>query len=307
MESRRDKHTFPNVMSIFFSGYEIGDKLVLNIQLYLPNSKIRDSFMHTARTTRLLVSGIIMILVFSVSSCVDSRKVVYFKDVGDSTLIASKDGLEPIIQKKDILSIAVTSLSNEATVIFNMPNLPSSGSANSTSQTAGYLVSQDGTIRFPILGDIMAEGLTQKQLQNNISKMLNDKKLLFDPIVTVRFLNFRVTVLGEVAHPGVVYVPSEQISILEAIGDAGDLTIFGMRDNVILVRQEGGEKLVKRLDLNSSRILKSPYFYLRSNDVIYVEPGKARKASSSLFQQNLPVILSGLSLLVILMTYVFKL
>jgi polysaccharide export outer membrane protein len=307
MESRRDKHTFPNVMSIFFSGYEIGDKLVLNIQLYLPNSKIRDSFMHTARTTRLLVSGIIMILVFSVSSCVDSRKVVYFKDVGDSTLIASKDGLEPIIQKKDILSIAVTSLSNEATVIFNMPNLPSSGSANSTSQTAGYLVSQDGTIRFPILGDIMAEGLTQKQLQNNISKMLNDKKLLFDPIVTVRFLNFRVTVLGEVARPGVIYVPSEQISILEAIGNAGDLTIYGLRDNVVLIRQEVGNKFVTRLNLNSSRILKSPYFYLKSNDVLYVEPSKAKAALGDRSQQLLPIIFSGASVLIIIFAYLLKL
>ena len=265
--------------------------------------------MQTARTTRLLVSGIILLLVLSVFSCVDSRKVVYFKDVGDSTLIASKDGLEPIIQKKDILSIAVTSLSNEATVIFNMPNLPASpsGSANSTSQTAGYLVSQDGTIRFPILGDIMAEGLTQKQLQNNISKMLIEKKLLFDPIVTVRFLNFRVTVLGEVARPGVIYVPSEQISILEAIGNAGDLTIYGLRDNVILIRQEGGNKFVTRLNLNSSRILKSPYFYLKSNDVIYVEPSKAKAALGDRSQQLLPIIFSGASVLIIIFAYLLKL
>ena len=255
-----------------------------------------------------ILPGILM-MIMAISSCADTKKLAYFNDVQDSTVVVSKEGLEPVIQKKDIISITVSSLSNEATVIFNMPNQPMTpnAAASPTSQTAGYLVSQDGTIKFPLLGDIQAVGLTQKQLERNISQMLIDKKLLFDPIVSVRFLNFRVTVLGEVAHPGIVYVPSEQISILEAIGDAGDLTIFGMRDNVILVRQEGGEKLVKRLDLNSSKILKSPYFYLRSNDVIYVEPGKARKASSSLFQQNLPVILSGLSLLVILMTYVFKL
>jgi len=248
-------------------------------------------------------------LISALSSCLNTRKVAYFNDVQDSTLIASKAGLEPIIQKKDILSIAVSSLSTEATIIFNMPNLPASPTAatSTTSQTAGYLVGDDGTIKFPILGDIPAAGLTQKQLENNITQLLINKKLLFDPIVTARFLNFRVTVLGEVARPGVVYVPSEQISILEAIGDAGDLTIYGKRDNIILIRQEGGDKLVKRLNLNSSKILQSPYYFLKSNDVIYVEPGKAKASSTSLTQQNLPVILSGLSLVIILLVNVFKL
>jgi polysaccharide export outer membrane protein len=242
------------------------------------------------------------------SSCVDTRKVAYFNDVQDSTVIASKAGLEPVIQKKDILSITVSSLSSEATVIFNTPNLPMTPTASTSNnyQTGGYLVSQDGTIKFPVLGDIAAAGLTQKQLENNISKLLIDKKLLFDPIVTARFLNFRVTVLGEVNRPGVVYVPSEQISVLEAIGSAGDLTIYGKRDNVILIRQEGGEKLIKRLNLNSSKILESPYYFLKSNDVIYVEPGKNKIASTSIAQQRLPVILSGLSLLIILLVNVFK-
>ena len=102
-----------------------------------------------------------------------------------------------------------------------------------------------------------------------------------------RFLNFRVTVLGEVNRPGVVNVPSEQISILEAIGQAGDLTIYGLRDNVILIRQEGTNKLVKRLDLTSSNLLQSPYFFLKSNDVLYVEPGRAKIASYRPDQANI--------------------
>ena len=211
------------------------------IKLYLPNyHSFLNLYMHNIiATTKYLVLSVF--LISSLSSCLNTRKVAYFNDVKDSTLIASKAGLEPVIQKKDILSISVSSLSNEATIIFNTPNLPASpyGGTNNNSQTAGYLVSQDGTIKFPILGDIPAAGLTQKQLENNITKLLIDKKLLFDPIVTARFLNFRVTVLGEVNRPGVVYVPSEQISILEAIGEAGDLTIYGLRDNVILIRQEG--------------------------------------------------------------------
>ena len=107
----------------------------------------------------------------------------------------------------------------------------------------------DGTIKFPILGNIQAAGLTQKQLENNITQQLIDKKLLFDPIVSSRFLNFRVTVLGEVNRPRVITVPSEQISIFEAIGQAGDLTIYGLRNNVMLIRQEGPIRLLKGLIL----------------------------------------------------------
>ncbi|MEO9003590.1 MAG: polysaccharide biosynthesis/export family protein [Ginsengibacter sp.] len=245
-----------------------------------------------------------------ISSCANTRKVAYFNDIADSALIASKGGLEPIIQKKDILSISVSSLSPDATLLFNTPNLPITPSTQITGtgpQTAGYLVSEDGTIKFPILGNIPAVGLTQRQLEKNITDLLTEKKLLFDPIVTARFLNFRITVLGEVNRPGVVYAPSEQISILEAIGEAGDLTIYGLRDNVILIRQEGPDKFITRLNLSSSKILQSPYYFLKSNDVVYVEPAKDKIASTSLFQQRIPIILSGLSLFIILLTNVFKL
>lgn len=258
---------------------------------------------------RHLYSFILGYLLVSTSSCVNTKKIAYFNDVKDSTLIASKAGLEPVIQKKDILSISVSSLSAEATIIFNTPNLPITPSAlstNTTPQTAGYLVSEDGTIKFPILGNVTAAGLTQKQLEKNITDLLIEKKLLFDPIVTARFLNFRVTVLGEVNRPGVVYAPSEQISILEAIGQAGDLTIYGIRDNVILIRQEGPDKLVKRLNLNSSDILKSPYFFLKSNDVIYVEPGKAKVAVSDRTQQLLPIIFSGATVIIVLLNTLLK-
>jgi polysaccharide export outer membrane protein len=250
-----------------------------------------------------------LFIISIISSCANTKKIAYFNDIKDSARIASKEGLEPVIQKKDILSIMVSSLSNEATIIFNTPNLPITPSASVTPnmpQTAGYLVGEDGTIKFPILGNIIAAGLTQKQLENNITKLLIDKKLLFDPIVSSRFLNFRITVLGEVNHPGVVMVPSEQISILEAIGQAGDLTIYGVRDNVILIRQEGPDKLVKRLNLNSSKLLQSPYFFLKSNDVIYVEPSKAKVASTDFTRQLLPIIFSGISVVVIVLNSLLK-
>jgi len=251
-----------------------------------------------------IVFGLLSVLLFG---CVNTKKAIYFNDLASTTITTNTPVPETIIRKNDLLNINVSSLDAQASAIFNAPNLlPVTSTGGSSNEILGYLVGNDGTIQFPILGNVKAEGLTKDQLKESIQKKLLDQNLLKGPIVSVRFLNFRVTVLGEVNRPGIVYVPSEQISILEAIGDAGDLTIYGLRDNVILIRQEGGEKLIKRLNLNSSKILQSPYYFLKSNDVIYVEPGKDKIASTSIAQQRLPVILSGLSLLIILLVNVFK-
>jgi polysaccharide export outer membrane protein len=149
------------------------------------------------------------------------------------------------------------------------------------------------------LGKLKAEGLTIKQLNENIIDSLNTKKLLVDPLVTIRFLNFRVTVLGEVGKPTVITVPNEKISILEAIGLAGDLTIYGKRDNVLLIREEEGKKIVRRIDLNSAAVLTSPFYYLKSNDVLYVEPDKNKVASVSSFRQLLPAYIAALTVIVV--------
>jgi polysaccharide export outer membrane protein len=172
------------------------------------------------------------------------------------------------------------------------------------SPSSGYLVSQDGFIEFPALGKIMAAGLTKQKLKEDITEKLVNSKLLIDPIVTVRFLNYRVTVLGEVARPTVVTVPNERISILEAIGLAGDITIYGKRDNVLLIREEKATKVIKRINLNSSEILSSPYYYLKSNDVVYVEPNNAKIVGASNTRQLLPTILSALSFVAIILTRV---
>lgn len=262
---------------------------------------------------RCLISFKYLITILSVSalliSCADTKKIAYFSDVADSAYVKSKSGLEPVIQKKDILSISVSSLNPDASIIFNEPNLPITPNANTTTtspQTAGYLVNDDGNIKFPMLGDVKAAGLTQKELSKYLTNELSERKLLLDPIVNIRFLNFRVTVLGEVAHPGVIYSPSEQISVLEAIGAAGDLTIYGLRDNVILIRQQGDQKLMKRLNLNSSELLTSPYFFLKSNDVLYIEPGKTKVAASDRTLQLLPIIFSGISVVVLALSLLLK-
>ena len=245
------------------------------------------------------VLGLVCVLIVS-GSCVNTRKAVYFNDIQDITLNPPPiSDLEPLIRPNDILSISVSSLNPEASQVFNAPNRPASdiyiGPSPTTTQSVGYLVDLDGNIQFPILGTIKAAGLTKKVFKDHLTKTLLDKKLLVDPIVDVRYLNFRVSVLGEVARPTVVTVPSEKISLLEALALAGDLTIYARRDNVMIIREENGQRIIKRMDLNSTNLFTSPYYYLKPNDVIYVEPSKAKVATTNRANQWIPVVFSVMS------------
>lgn len=217
--------------------------------------------------------------------------------INDMEISNSIDNLEPVIQKNDLLSITVSSPNAIASQPFNTTVTVSTQSIGYTStQASGYLVDQDGFIDMPMLGRIKAAGLTKQGLKESITKLLTDSKYLLYPVVSVRYLNFKVTVLGEVARPMVINVPDEKINILEALGFAGDMTIYARRDNVTLVREEQGKRIVKRLDLNSEKLLSSPFYYLKSNDIIYVEPNKAKVSAASNTRNWLPAILSGLSL-----------
>lgn len=133
-------------------------------------------------------------------------------------------------------------------------------------------------------------------MKDQIVASILEKKLLVDPLVSIRFTNFRVTVLGEVNRPSVVNVPNEKISLLEALGLAGDITIYGKKDNVMVIREENNKKTINRINLNSSDLFNSQFYYLRSNDIVYVEPNKARVASAGRSNQWLPILFSGLSL-----------
>jgi polysaccharide biosynthesis/export protein len=233
------------------------------------------------------------------SSCANTKKTTYFNDLGTSHIIAP-EAIVPVIHTNDLLSISVSSTNADASKLFNEPNFSAtvtSTSNGSTQQMVGYLVTDDGTFKFPELGKIKAEGLTIKQLSDFITQQIKEKELLIEPIVMVRFLNFRVTVLGEVAHPTVVSIPNEKMSILEALGLAGDITIYGKRDNVLLIREDKTGKEIVRIDLNSKEILSSPYYYLQSNDVIYVETNKEKVASVSKSRSLVPVYFAALSFL----------
>ena len=210
-----------------------------------------------------------IIIVFTLNACSKPLKnLSYFKE-GDEKL-TNLSISEPIITKGDILSIVISSDNPKASELFNIPNIPSSGSQNATpSLTTGYLVDERGYIQLYQLGDVHVDSLTKYELTNLLKLKLSE--YLGNPIVSVRILNFKVTVLGEVNKPGTFSIPNEKINLLEALGLAGDLTLFGERKTVTVIRNEGQKKEFATLDLTSKEIFSSPYFNLRQNDVVYVD------------------------------------
>lgn len=243
------------------------------------------------------------------ASCNTPSKIAYFDKVKDATYKSSLPVVESPLQKNDILTITISSLNAEASAIFNPPSNKVerlAGSSGGDVLGGGYLIDADGNIQIPMLGTIQAAGLTKTELRNRITDLIMEKKLLIDPVVDIRHLNYEVTVLGEVTKPTVITVPSEKISLVKALGLAGDLTIYGKRDNVLLIREEAGQRMVRHINLNSPDFLNSPYYYLQPNDVIYVEPNRAKIAGASRSQQVVPILLSSLSIIVVIITALIK-
>jgi polysaccharide export outer membrane protein len=242
------------------------------------------------------------------NSCVSTRPTTYFNNAKDTSIALNnlktfRGQQIPKIQKNDILNISITSLNQDASAIFNTTNnyvFTSSTSTGLNTQSSGYLVNDNGMINLPLIGLIKAEGLTKSQLKDTLTRIILDKHLLMDPIVNIRHVNYEVTVIGEVGKPTVISVPNESISLLKAIGLAGDITIYGRKDNVLLIREADGIKQVKYINLNSKDFLQSPYYYLQPNDVVYVEANKNKVASVGRGTRLLPVFLSGLSVVILL-------
>ncbi len=252
---------------------------------------------------------VLLLVVCFGTSCVSTQKATYFNNAQDTTFMPKAEEVEVPIQKNDILSVTISSANAEASAVFNTNNNYSVTTTTSTGNVAsgaGYLVNSDGFIQLPILGNIKAAGITRKQLKNDITTTILDKKLLLEPVVNIRYLNFEVTVIGEVEHPTVITVPNEKISLVKALGLAGDITIYGKKDNVLLIRESEGKRKIKRINLNSRNFLTSSYYYLQPNDVIYVEANKEKIASASRNQQLLPTLLSGLSVVAVIVTQLIK-
>lgn len=250
--------------------------------------------------------SVFLVIVFA--SCAGTKNSTYFVDQPDGTVTSSVKPPETVIRAKDILGISVSSVNPEASNVFNSANFSfTTTTPNSQSvQTTGYLVDSSGFIQFPVLGNVLVLGKTTNQVKQEITNELVNKKLLVDATVSVRYINYRVTVLGEVEHPSTITIPGEKISLLEALGLAGDITIYGKKDNVLIIREQDGNKIIKHVNLNNSDLFNSPYYYLQSNDIVYVQANRARVTSAKQSTQLLPIILSALSFLAIIATQVIN-
>ncbi|WP_405292411.1 polysaccharide biosynthesis/export family protein [Algibacter sp. Ld11] len=246
---------------------------------------------------------IAIITLFLLNSCASSKDIQYFQNVEDGVLKDSTSAFGAKIQSGDLLFINVSAINAEAALPFNLYETPMLQTAVSGAKPIPYLVDDDGNINFPVLGKLKIAGLTTKQLIKKLEVDLVE--YITKPTINIRFANFRVSVLGEVAKPGSYQVLNERISVMEAISLAGDLTIYGQRDNILLVRIENGEKTFTTLDLTNKDLFNSPYYNLKQNDIIYISPNKT-KVNSSAVGPNTGVIISSASLLITVLALIIK-
>jgi polysaccharide export outer membrane protein len=243
-----------------------------------------------------------VLLVVAFCSCGDTRQLTYMQGKFDTAKLSQIQISEPVFRKGDLVSIIVYSDNPTATALYNQSLVVVSSGASSSGSggggngasggsgsmsgttgggsptTPGYLVDERGNIQFQGLGELHIDGLTKQQLRDLLDARL--KEYLKNPYYTIRFMNYRFTMLGEVQHPGIFSIPGEHVSLLEAIGMAGDLTFYGRRDNVLVMRDSSGVRQWARLDLLKPEVMTSPYFYLQQNDIVYVEANKKKAAAS---------------------------
>ena len=262
--------------------------------------------MNKYNSTKLNFSiSLAIVILAMMSSCVSNKKIAYFQDiqaVKNAQLDNASIFQEPVIQPDDILSINIFTLNPQIGAIVNQasatPTLGGNTNSSIAAQSTGFLVDKNGEIELSLIGKVKVSGLTSYQAR----ELIREKAAIVyqQPNVQLRFANFKVSILGEVNAPSAYTLPNEKVSILDALSLAGDLTIYGRRDNLLIVRDNNGKKEFARLDLNSSNIFNSPFYYLKQNDVVYVEPNKRKVSASNSAQiQTIGVIASVISVIVL--------
>jgi len=234
------------------------------------------------------ISVFIIVFLF-LNSCKTPKDITYFQGIDSLSpeQVAEMDHTyTSLISINDLLTITVTAWDPTVVTPFNPPvysyAVPGEITTYSPQQLKTYLVEEDGYINFPVLGKVKAAGITRNEFAENLRRKIST--YVKDAIVNVQIVNYTVTIMGEVIRPGVVSVRNDRISILEALGQAGDLTIYGNRKNVLIVRDNNGAKEIGRIDMTSPTLFSSPYYYLRQNDMVYVEPNKAKKKNADFSQ-----------------------
>jgi polysaccharide export outer membrane protein len=258
-------NVLPNTLC-FFCKYQ---KIRLNLQ---PNNKLNENTI----MKKLILPVVIMALMVIFGSCGSSKKIVYFQGADTADLSRSRWLYDARIMPKDLINIRVNTSDQDAAKPFNL-NMNEGSTGNQQGRIYGYLVDNQGNINFPMVGSLHVEGLTTRECENLIlTKIKPYMAANENPIVTVRMASYHVTIIGETGSR-IVPVTTEKMSIVEAIASAGDLTMYGRRDNILLIREDKtGQKSTHRLDISQAEILNSPYYYLQQNDIIYIEPNKSR-------------------------------
>lgn len=229
-------------------------------------------------------------LALALASCNTSKKIVYFQDIQVNRPEAITEARDITVQPKDQISILVSSKDPQLAVLFNLPRVQyrvgDNNMQNTNGDVSGYTLDTEGYIDFPVLGRLYVAGMTKSEIASYIKKRLMDENLINDPVVTVEFMNLYYSILGEVNNPGKYMITKDQITLLEAISMAGDLTIYGKRDAVVVVREEDGQRVTHWVDLRTQDLFHSPIYYLKQNDVIYVQPNKVRAGQSTINENS---------------------
>lgn len=234
----------------------------------------------------------VIVFLFVLASCKTYEKINYMQDVRVDTPVEVSVNQGIRIQPQDMLSIVVSSKTPELAMIFNLPVVSYQAGSEVVSgagsqRLLGYVVDNNGEIDFPVLGKIKVAGLTRWEVQEYIKRTIIDAGLMKDLVVTVEFMNFKISIMGEVNSPGTYTINGDKVTLLEALSMARDLTIYGKRDGVYVVREENGVRTTYNVDLRSVSLFDSPVYYLRQNDVVYVEPNKVRAGQSTINENSL--------------------
>ena len=258
------------------------------------------NFNYLLRMPKISISFILstFFLVLLSVSCRTAEKVIYFQDSKSDSLAVYNSGFTPIFKVDDFLSIVITAEDIESSKIYNLPTVVTSNQGYTIGNPApyGYLVNSRGEISLPILGTIQVAGKNRMDLETEIKTMLMDQ--LKNPTVQIQILNFKVTVLGDVKMPGTFKIPNERITLLEAIGLAGDLKMSGERKNVKVLRDSSGVKKEYLIDLTSKEVFNSPAYYLQQNDVVYVQPNAAARSEGTFWRAAGAIFISITSLVI---------
>ena len=247
---------------------------------------------------------LIFILAVSLVSCASRKDLAYLQNADSFSGVEDKFSFEPTLKVDDLLSIIVSAETPEVTLPFNLPQIQGNYAiGNNQNGIKTYLIDAKGYIEFPVIGSIQIAGLTRTAAVEKLR--LAVAEYVINPAINLRILNFKVTVIGEVSKPGPIRLESERVTLLEALSTAGDLTIYGKRDNILLIRELDGKKSFNRIDITSADFINSPFYYLTQNDQIVVEPNKSRMNASAI-GPNISVFISALSVLVSLSIILFR-